>query len=153
FGAWHSAAHARRTRTVVHPHRAAGGSCAGTACRKVALVTAREGGAVAVMNPSLREMRDALSVGRVREPLQQAGAALYQLSHGAGVDRLLRTKRLRSNACRGGGKAQPGFAVHASSLLREPVPVLCVQRGHPKGQESCTAVSGGLEKRDRPHQP
>ncbi len=86
---------------------------------------------MAVMNPSLREMRDALSVGeefvnRYNKPgpryTSYPTAPVWTDSFGP--------KDFEDSAGRGGGKAQPGFALHASSLLRKPVPVLRLQRGH-----------------------
>src|SRR5579883_1774390 len=83
---------------------------------------------------------------RLRQPLQPSRPALYQLSHRARLDRLLRPRRLRTSHANRQREKEPGFSLHASALLREPVPFLRLQRHHPQGQERHASLSCRPEK-------
>ncbi len=54
--------------------------------------------------------------------------------------------RLRASRCR----RHPDLALHAPALLREPVPVLRLQRGHHQGSQRRAALSRHARTRDRP---
>ena len=82
-----------------------------------------------------RQDRDRRSLRRVSGEIQSARPALHELPDRAGVEGRFRPGRPREVYSRAEELAHAAVALHASSLLREPVPVLRVQRRDHKGQQ------------------